>query len=270
MKDVIRIWKETITLLATRPSLCIPFVVVAVCNSIALYLLFLAPQSPVSIVLAPPIARFFGQRFLTYPSHLLLIPKLYYYAQIVLSASVGVIMTGLAIGMAKDVYSGKKPRILVNLVNAFRRSLVLFSIWAVMFAIVFVLRKGINAIGPGKMPALLFAVISYYFIMLIQIFFVYVMPAAMIDKRNLLGSLKDGLRFFFRFLTPTIVLTLVPATLYLPVIFVNQKMPFLINKFFPEVIVIVVAGGIIVTFVIDIFYTLCPTFMFLKKKDESK
>ena len=141
MKSVIRTWKETLELFKKQPKLLAPFLIMAALSGALLYVLYLAPQRPVALLLAPPIARFRGARFLHYPYNLSLLPELFYYAHLLLSASAGVLMTGLAIGMIKEAHAGKSPKILVNLINALRRALPLLGIWLIMFGCAYLSEK---------------------------------------------------------------------------------------------------------------------------------
>ena len=78
MKKAFQAIKQSWNLLKKHPLIIFPFVLFALLEAMALYLLFLAPQEPFAKLLAPPIARFFGEQFIRYPGHLLLLPKLLY------------------------------------------------------------------------------------------------------------------------------------------------------------------------------------------------
>ncbi len=269
MKLAIDIWKRTFIALSRNRKLLAPFVVSAVFSFITLYILYLAPSRPVSIVLGPPIRAFFGERFLHYPNSIYLLPKLFYYAQIVVNSTIGLIMTGLAIGFVKDAYNKEDLKTSADLAVSFKRYFVLLGIWAVMFLSMFLIseliRKVFSYYGAGQ---LLTDSLVYIAGILAQVIFIYALPIAILEKKGLLGSLKQGLLFLKKFFFTTIVLIIVPAAVYLPLIVLSQYIPQLINKLWPEVVIIALVLGIIATFIIDIFFTCAPAFLLLQNKDE--
>jgi len=266
MRRAIKAWKDTLGILQKHPKVLVPFVIAGIANGLALYLLFLAPQRPVSYVLAPPVRAFFGERFLHYPFHLFLLPKLLYYAQILVSASVGILMTGVAIGMLKDVKAGLRCGLFRNLFISLKRYFGLLGIWMVIFLITFPLTRVYKVVDLNESLLGLVSYVIYLVAIFIQFIFIYAMPALIIEKRNILSSIKRGLWFLKRFFFPTLLLVMVPVLLYLPVMLLKQNLGQLVNKFFPEIIVIVLGAGIFITLIIDILTTACPTVIFLKEK----
>ena len=111
MKTLKKIAGKLSRLIKKYPNVIIPFAVMGVLDFITLYILYLAPQRPVSIALAPPIRAFWGEQFLHYPMNILLLPKLYNYAHMVLLATVGIVTTGAAIGMIHEASFGVKPKV---------------------------------------------------------------------------------------------------------------------------------------------------------------
>ena len=270
MKLAIEVWKRTFNILKKRPGVVVPFVIGAVFSGVGLWVLYLAPVRPVSIVLAPPIRSFFGEKFLHYPFSVLLLPKLFQFAQLALSATIGVIMTGLAIGMFKNACEEKGLKGKVNLVNSFKRYFALFGVWVVMFLFSFLSRKLTNRLCSGLSPQLFAALLTYTMAMFVQIVFIYAMPIIIIEKKKLLSALKQGLLFFKKFFLTSVVLTMIPAFLYFPMVALGQYLPKLIKKFSPEAVIVFLGLGILVTFIMDIFLTLSPTLLLLKERSGGK
>ena len=269
MKRAIRIWKDTIGVLRKRPLVVVPFLVSAGLSGIALWVLYLAPVRPMSIILASPIRAFYGEKFLHYPFNVFILPKLFYYAQLVLGATIGVIMTGLAIGMFKNAYGEKSLRGKVNLFNSFKRYFALFGVWVIMFLLSFLSRKLTNRLFSGLSPQLLAALLTYTAAMFVQIVFIYAMPVIIIEKKKFLGALKQGLLFFKKFFLTSVILTMIPVFLYFPMVALGRYLPKLINKFSPEVVIVFLGLGILLTFVLDVFLTFSPTLLFLREKEKN-
>ena len=92
MKIIGDVWKEVGRIVAKRPTVALPFLIAGLINAIALYILYLAPQHPVSALLAPPIRVYFGEQFLHYPANFLLLPRLFYAGEMVIDAFFGMFM----------------------------------------------------------------------------------------------------------------------------------------------------------------------------------
>ncbi|MBN2121235.1 MAG: hypothetical protein JW734_09320 [Candidatus Omnitrophica bacterium] len=268
MKFAVKIWKDMLAIFKKNPKVFVPFIILGGLNAVLLYVLYLVPQRPVSVVLAPPIRAFFGQRFLQYPLNIFLLPRLFNYAHLFLSASVGILMTGLIIGMLKDVQAGRNPKVLVNLVNSLRRFLTMLGIWTVVFLLSFSVTKLTGMLNLGSKFSLAMSIFTYIVIIFIQIIFIYSMPAVIIEGKNVFTALKRGILFFKRFMFPTFLLTMIPSLLYIPVIILKQNLVGLVNKSYPEAVILVMSAGIFVTFIIDIFFTAAPTIVFLNEKEK--
>jgi len=268
MKLAINIWKRTVIALCKNRKLLVPFVISAGFSGLVLYILYLAPSRPVSLVLAPPIRAFFGEKFLHYPYSIYLLPKLFYYAQLLVNSTIGLIMTGLAIGFVKDAYNKEELKTPADLAVSFKRYFTLLGIWAIMFLSMFVISELVKRAFPAEANQLLIDCLVYIAGILAQLVFIYAMPIAILEKKGFLGSLKQGFLFFKKFFFTTIVLIIVPAAIYLPLLILNQYVPKLINKLWPEVVIIALGLGILATFIIDIFFTCAPAFLLLQNKDE--
>ncbi len=268
MKLAIRVWRDVIGVLRERPLVVVPFVVGAVFSGVALYVLYLAPVRPMSIVLAPPIRAFFGEKFLHYPLNIFLLPKLFYFAQLALGATIGVLMTGLAIGMFKDAYRGKGLSGKDNLVNSFKKYFSLFGVWVIMFSLSFLSGKLIKRLCSGLSPQLLTALLTYIIAMFVQIVFIYAMPIIIIEKKKFLSALKQGLLFFKKFFIASVVLTMVPSLLYIPLIGLNQYLPKLIKTFSPEIVIVYLVLSILAAFIIEILITCSTTLLLLNERSD--
>lgn len=269
MKTAIKIWRESFSKLIKHPKLFIPFILAAGANLVTLYFLYLAPQRPVSLILAPPIRRIFGEKFLHYPSNLFILPKLYHYGQLVLSASLGVLMTGLAIAMLNQVYEGRRAKILNSSLDTLRRILSLVGIWLFMFLLSFSSQKLLFQFTSGEISSIGLSCASYFVILLVQLVFIYAMPMVMVEKRTIFGALVKGFVFFVKVWRPTIALVFIPALLYIPLIVLNSNAAGIVLKSSPEAIIPIILAGILVAFILDILFTIPTTLLFLKEKKGS-
>jgi len=265
MSLVIKLYQESLQILKKSPKLFIPFILSAVLNLLALYFLYLAPIKPVSFLLAPPIRAFFGEKFLHYPFCIFLLPKIFYYAQVVISASIGLIISALAIGLIKDIYLKNKLNVKVNLVTSFKKYFVLLGIWVIMFLASFYSAKLIALLFKNSNLRLLMSILAYLVAIGTQVFFIYAIPIAVIKNKGLIAALKESFLLLKKLFLITIILVILPALTYLLVVVFNNYLPQLITKLFPEVVIISLLLGIVITFIMDVLLTLAPTLVVLKE-----
>lgn len=268
-KIVLDTWRLTFGLFKQNPRVLIPFVLVGLFDLSILLLIYLAPRPPLSALLAPPIRAFWGERFLHYPFNLLLIPRLFDYGHTISTAFMGVLMTGAAIGMLKQAKEGHKPNILFNLVKSLRMYLRLLVIWLVMFGLVSAAFKGLPAIFHFKQGAASQIALSaaFFVSILIEAFFIYAMPAVIIEEKKAGAAIKRSISFSKSAFLPTLILVALPTLIYIPMIILRGKLPMLMSKVFPEAVLIFLAVGIVVSVIIDCLITSSAAILFLNKKE---
>lgn len=269
MKTAIKTWKDTLKILRQNRNIFLPFIIVGLSDVFLLFIIYLAPRPPLSALLAPPIRAFWGERFLHYPFNLLLIPRLFDYGHTISTAFIGVLMTGAAIGMLKQAKEGRNPKILFNLVKSLRLYLRLLIIWLVMFGLVSAAFKGLPAIFHFKQGAASQMALSAAFFMsiLIEAFFIYAMPAVIIEEKRVGAAIKRSIFFSKSAFLPTLILVASPTLIYIPLIILRGKLPMLMSKVFPEAALIFLCIGIVISVVIDCLITSSTAVLFLNKKE---
>jgi hypothetical protein len=261
MGVAIKIWREVISILRKHPKIFIPFIILGVLNAFMLYLLYLTPQRPVAYILAPPIRVFFGERFLHYPFNLFILPKLFNYAKIALGGLLGMLMSAWAISIVSNVVKANKASLLINFKKSIKRYFSLLAVWSLAFILVSLVTKFFK---PQNGSKIIFTFIYFFLVISIQILFIYIIPLLIIERRKLFSALKENLFVLKKLFMPTIALVLFPTIIYLPILIARAKTELLVNKFFPEIILIILAVGIAVSFIIDLVITISTTILFLK------
>jgi hypothetical protein len=136
-----------------------------------------------------------------------------------------------------------------------------------MFTLSYGASKVTGKFGARVVPSMVLPVITYMIAIASQILFIYAMPAVIIERKGFFPAIKKGLLFFKKYFFPTVMLVLVPALIYIPVILINMKTDALVGRFFPEIIIGVIGSGIVATLIMDIFITTSPALIFLKKRE---
>lgn len=272
MKLLFGVWKETFRLLNRRPKIIIPFIIVGALNIIMAYTLYYAPQRPISYLLAAPIRRFFGEKFLHYPFNFYILPQLYSYGEIALSAFVGILMTALAVGMVADCLAGHQASLLISFIRGIKRYFALLVAWAITFVVAYFTAKYFPKLlgTPSENNLKLFSIINFFSSVIVQLLFIYLVPVMIIKNKNIFSSLKENFIVVAKLFFPTLVLGLVPALLYVPTIMLKAKTVFLIDTFFPEIIIGVVVASIVVAVIVDALVTTSTTVLFVKKVVEKE
>lgn len=266
-------WGMTFTTLRSNPRILIPFFVVGLVDAIILTVLYLAPRPPLSAVLAPPIRAFWGEQFLHYPMNFLLLPNLFKYVHLIATASIGVLMSGLAIGLIQQTNAGHRPLLSQNLINSFKRYLALVSIWAFVFAIVWVIFKVPQVVILKSRFSELKGVVQsvFYTSLFISIFveavFIYAMPAAIVENRGAYRAIQRAVSVSRSIFLPTFLLVMIPTLFYLPVMIAKGKLPALMMRFSPDIVLVVLGVGIILSMGVNCIVTSSATVLFLLKKD---
>lgn len=262
-------WRMTFGLFKQNPSILVPFLLVGLVDVILLFIVYLAPQPPLSAILGPPIKVFWGERFLHYPFNLLLVPRLFDLAHIVSTALIGVLMTGAVVMMLKESHNGIKPNLGLSLSKSLRVYLKLLVIWLVMFSLVSVVFKVLPAIFHFKQRAASLIVFGAGFLIsiLIQAIFTYAIPAVIIEEKKIWPAIKRSVSFCQRAFLPTLVLVGLPMLMYIPMLILKVKLPLLMSKVFPEAVLIFIGLGIVISAIMDCLITSSTTVLFLNKKE---
>lgn len=268
--------KSFIVNLSHHPYLVIPFVLSALFDFIALISIYLAPRYPLSRLMAPPIRRFFGEQYLHYPKNFILIPRLFNYAHIVISFTIGIFMTAVFIFMLYKVLEKKgkilkEPVVLPSIKRAFVKFIPMFLFFLVFYVLTLFVFKGIshvfNLIGDNsKILVLIHLGINFIASVIMYATFAMVFPAIVIEDNGLITAMItnfDILRKHFRRIA---LLMLIPSTLYLVIALNKFLAPRLMAQFEPEILLISISVTIVLTAIIDLFMTGFSTSFYMIQK----
>jgi hypothetical protein len=262
MPSITKIYQQTVKTLLKEKSIFIPFLVFALIEAVVLVLIYLAPRAPFIKVFGPPIARFWGPAYLHYPANFLLLPRLSNHARVVLS----VLVWPLTVGTAIALISSSK--------NAFIRAAKSYvSILIIVFTYTILLHlisKVIITFGAKALPGSFLFVIIFMANLTIQSLFIYAIPILIIEKTKFFKSITKSFSLFKKFFLPTIILVGLPMLIYMPIVMLNYKTPFLIEKFYPELIFhIALLGTIINSLIIDPLVITSITLLYLAQKEKA-
>ncbi len=283
------VWSVTFKTLVKYPRVLLPFLIKAVFEGLILAILFYSPRPPFLSIFGPPIKTFFsvkttagiisGARYLHYPDNFLILPQLFYYGQIFVMITIGVIMYGMAMGMAAQTHSAdEEVKIFGNLNRSLRRYLALLGIWTITFIVSLIIIKTpsfliMKTMQPTPFARMLLQVLSYFGVFLVvalEALFIYAYPAVIIERRGLFGAIKRSFGIIRHVFLATLVLVIAPRILEVLFMLVKQKQIGLMNVTFPEITLVILAGGIAITFITDSLVFLSTANLFMLKKETEK
>jgi hypothetical protein len=269
MKTIVRVWKDSIRVICKHPKVVMPFLVSSATNFLTLYILYLAPQRPVRYVLAPPIRKLWGEQFLHYPMNFVLLPKMFQYAEIAVSALIGIVMSAWAIGMIADIYQKGRSKMFHNFLYAVSRYFSLIAVWVASYIVATVVSKYLPVffVGLKQIPLYWSITVAFVVLIIMQVLFIFVPPILIIDKSKLLPALKSNVVVLARLALPAIVLLLIPSLLYFPVLIVKMEIGTLMGKFSPEIALVVLAAGVVASFLVDTLVITSTTLLYVHTKN---
>ncbi len=283
IRGIVGIWRKAVDLLLSDPRILIPFLVLAAAETLALWLLSVSPHFPFNYVLAPPIKSIWGAVYLHYPYIYVLLPKVYYYGKLAADILVGALTGATAVYLVARLQHREKVRIgsafravLKHYVSLFLLSLVLYvGVHFLMKEPTLLLLKYFRGHAkllflPARFWLTMFVpAVNFVLAVMVQGFFIYAIPYIVLKEKKFLAAFLAGARLFLRNFGRTLLLVAVPMCLYIPISMLRSNLPFLQDKFSPEIAVPVLFSGVVIgTFLVDSLVTVATTLLFLEKADE--
>jgi hypothetical protein len=245
-------------------------------------LIYLAPRMPLKIIFGPPIRTFWGEIFLHYPANFLLIPKLTNLARMGLSILLGSVLTGMAVTLIYDIYTKKKVSLDTAFLTAVKKYLSLFTVVFLLTALFYFIEKFLTIslikyfraghikllfLNKGLWLGPILICLNSLMAIIIQAAFIYAIPILMIEKEKTFKAIIRSFVLFKKLAVPTIILVGLPMLFYIPILVLSYNSAFLIDKIFPEFVILVSFLGILISsLVIDILVTVSTTNLYLINK----
>ncbi|UCD16874.1 MAG: hypothetical protein JSV44_10510 [Candidatus Zixiibacteriota bacterium] len=249
------------TLLSFR--LWLPFLLYAILQFLVLLACRYYTHPALYSILSAPVSLL-GERqaeiFSHYPGLFILLPTVVQWGKLL----IGVIFEGLIIGIGSVLFmrrfdsAGTGPEDRVS--AAFSRWMLLQVVWVAITIILLL----INWLLPTMLSEYLILSPRRQFVFgimlrLITVFafsvFIYAVPSVMVYKNSIAGALKGSVLLFSRYPIFSFFLALVPYLLSVPVSYLLENTPAIVNKFAPVLVFYILTVGIIIDMIINYFVT---------------
>jgi len=271
-------WGESFRVLFQYPKIFLPFIILILLDTSLLIFLFLSHLPLLSPLLEPPIKVFFGEIYLHYPYKLILLPTIFDYCELVVVLIFAPLMTGMTVAMVYQAKEGNSPKFWSNLWLAMKNYLILLGLWIIVTIIVFSIfqlgrflilkfyteeiAKFIHIPTWRMFPLTQYA--CFLFTLIMETFFAFCIPAVMIEKKKILGSIKTSFKISSVVFLPTFILISLPTIFNVIIVLIKQKILIqLMDKFFPEVVFVIMGVEFCIYLITQLLRVSSLTLVFL-------
>ena len=281
MKYIIRKnWLSTADFIIKNRMIIFPFVIIAFVETIALELIYFSVRSPISLVMNPIIRKFFGEEFLHYPVNLVLLSRLFYYAQMVIYILLGVFLTATSVTLFKNIKAAL-PIKANAIIRTLSRRYILFIGYGITMIVFIVLIKRmdififskvmrlVSKLLPQISPKLSYTCLTVFLFLtniILQTLVMLTVPIMVIQGKSLPRAMAKSIYLGIRNFRTIFALISLPFLIYLPSMLLKSFSVELAGRTFPEINLYITAFGIVISIFVDSFLIICVSQFLLDKE----
>lgn len=230
----------------------VPFLLYAIIQTVLLFALINFSKPPFSGLFVPIIRSLFGEPALHYPNFFMVLSPLYSQINIILSGLIGIVIIGMATYTFAGAFNGEPGGLGKSLKITFPKYGTLFVIWIIETALTLVMIIGVPRLldillQPSYRMSRIFELVGLLLAIFIASIFAYTTVLIILDKQKLFQSIAKTFSIFKKNAGTSFFLVAVPTLLYFPINFLTRKAPVLMTKFSPEIIVLLLGTGILIS-----------------------
>lgn len=276
------ILRATANLLTSHKKILHPSLLLLFINLFILEFLYFIPHFPLKVFFGPLVEKIWGEAYLYYPLDLVLLPKLFYYAQMAVYFVIGSFLLGVTVHMVNAANNDErlsfKSAIIKTLpvyLNIFLASLLSFILFQCINFILglLVFRAGkiqsVSGLAVGIKKVIIFGApyMQFMFGLLVTIILAYLIPIIVLERKKIAQSIVLNLKSLGSSLWLTVMIVVIPTIFYLPILLIRNNIGILVYKSIPEVQIVVIALSVLATVAINMVITTSTTLLYLYKKD---
>lgn len=243
----------------------------AVLQTCFLFILIFYAHPPFSKLLIPVIEKSFGEVALHYPNNYVVLPILFTWTNILLSGLVGIVVVGTGTQLFSMEFTNKPVSISSGFRSTFPRYSFLFVVWLVeTFFVMLILVWGGNLLQTflSGHSRVLTQTVTTLAAILLDAMFAYTTALIVLDKRGIFSSVGISFSLFLKFPLISFLFIAVPNLIKMPLELLFNETQFLIVKFNPEVVGIIIGLSIFVSIFANYFLVGTVTRFFLLAKEK--
>lgn len=267
-------WKSCISAFKSGKILLL-FSGYAVLQILFILMLMNFAYAPFSSFLVPLMKKLFGEPALHYPNNFLVLPSLFFWVNLLMSGFVGIILVSSTTDLFSKVYTKKKVDLAAGFKNIFPVYAILLLVWLVETAVLLGIFFGVPSllknisffVNRGPMATQL---ATSFVAIFVGALFIYTTALVVIERVGPLRAIGKSLSMFGKYPIITLCLFAIPNLMRMPIDMLTGKTQFLISKFNPEIIAVVMALSIGISIFTNFFLIGTVTKYFLILKDRKK
>jgi hypothetical protein len=242
-----------------KPLLWLPFILYALAQLLLLLALINFYSPLLSLIFIPLIKKFIGEFTLHYPAYFIFLPKIFSRANLLLSGIIGSFTIGWGTYLFFSYFlPDNRVKLTEGIKVAFSKYLLLLGVWAIETIVLLGWFFLISRVGKGFLTGsfkreLAFELFSLGTGVIFYGLFAYTISAIVLSGRNIISALGLSISIFKRNFFSTYLFLILPNLLTLPFAFLNRRAVYLISKFNPEIVFLIL--------VLEIFVSMLANFI---------
>lgn len=257
IKQFFYVWRDCFRFLS-EIRLFVPFMIFAIIQVAGLFLLLNFYRYPINNLLVPVFKLVASENFLHYPDSFMVMPLLFSYANIILSGLLGTVIIAISTLLFAGKYQKKNITFSQGAKKVFPKYLILFVLWLLESILVFAVMVGLPALCRDlfilkyiEVRYLEFA--CFFSGLLIAAIFAYTTAAVVLGNHGIIKSFFASFEIFGKHIAATFLLVLIPNIANMPFNYASGKTLFILQRFNPEMVFVLITITIIVSIVTNFF-----------------
>jgi len=236
-----------------KPLLWLPFVLYALIQILLLLALVNFYSPLLSLTFIPLIKKFIGEFALHYPAYFLFLPKIFSRANLLLGGIIGSFTIGWGTYLFFSYFlPDNRVKVAEGVKVSFSKYLLLLGVWAIETIVLLgwfflISRVGRGFLGGSFKRELAFELLSLGSGLIFYGLFAFTISAIILSGRNIISALGLSISIYKRNFFSTYFFVLLPNLLTLPFTFLNRRAIYLISKFNPEIVFLILVLEIFVS-----------------------
>lgn len=261
-----------------------PYIIIVFISLVALEIFYFLPRFPLSIFFGPIISRIWEESYLHYPMNLILLPKMFLFAQTLIYLFISGFLITTVILMVSAINNDAR----VSFKVSFRKALplyvyiLLYTLLTLAFFQLFDNAYGLlikRAIKIHSTTGIFFLIkkfvfwaapyVQFLYGIIVTAFFIYIPILIVLEQKKFLGALAGNLKIILGSFWMTFMIILIPTLSYLPLLLLRDNIGKLAEITSPDIQVFILALSIFITNGINMFITAAATTYYLYQKEQS-
>ncbi len=274
--------RSTFNTMVSYKKLYYPLVVLAFIQLLCLELLYFSPRFPLAAFFGPIIRNIWGEKYLHYPLNLVLLPKLFYYAQLVIYLFVGSFLLAVLSRLVVTYNNEGKVDVrkalrscwplYVHVLLATFLTFGIFHLLSMAYGMIiqraFEIRSTAGIFFWIKQLVIQGApYVQFIASILVTTLFVYVVPIIMVHQKKIASALIENFKVLGSSMWLSLVIVLIPSLFYIPILILRNHVGFLASLSGPEIQILVIVLSAIITIAVNAFIMAAATIFYLYKKE---